>query len=155
MRDPLTLAQINDYWNYRIKETSDMVSVGLIDYWKTPLETFMDLQGDCEDYAMAKYCSLVREGYANISMLTTVLTRPNGVKEAHVVTVANGWVLDNVNKNIVKLSNRFDLERPTFISNHRNLHEADPRFTHTWNRIMVNDELKALDQIHKDIVFAG
>ena len=41
----------------------DLANYGLPDYWATPLQ-FLDRDGDCEDYAIAKFVSLRELGFA-------------------------------------------------------------------------------------------
>ncbi len=41
----------------------DQANWGVADYWETPGE-FLARGGDCEDYAIAKYASLVRLGFS-------------------------------------------------------------------------------------------
>lgn len=155
MREALSLATINDYWNRKIKYESDMVSTGLVDYWQTPLESFMHEKGDCEDYAIAKYLTLILEGYKNVHVVTTVLTHPNGNKEPHVVVTCNGWVLDNAAKEIVKLEQRIDLAKPLYLSSHLDLSASDPRFKKTWLKVQDHDEFTAMTAIVNDIIAIG
>ena len=50
------LEAIND-WGNKHPYIVDQLNWGLEDYWETPYE-FMTVNGDCEDYAIAKYYSL-------------------------------------------------------------------------------------------------
>lgn len=62
---------VNDYlnkWLYVI----DPVNYGVKDYWATPAQ-FMVRNGDCEDYAIAKYASLVHLGFPKDKMRILVL----------------------------------------------------------------------------------
>lgn len=52
----MQLAAIND-WSNAHPYVEDMVNWGVEDYWETPYE-FMEVDGDCEDYAISKYYSL-------------------------------------------------------------------------------------------------
>jgi predicted transglutaminase-like cysteine proteinase len=56
--EPLSrqLKIVNDWANAH-PYIEDQVNWGLEDYWETPHE-FMDISGDCEDYAITKYYSL-------------------------------------------------------------------------------------------------
>jgi predicted transglutaminase-like cysteine proteinase len=47
---------IND-WSNEHPYIEDQVNWGMEDYWETPYE-FMEISGDCEDYAISKYYSL-------------------------------------------------------------------------------------------------
>jgi predicted transglutaminase-like cysteine proteinase len=50
------LVKIND-WANEHPYIIDQINWGVEDYWETPYE-FMEANGDCEDYAIAKYYSL-------------------------------------------------------------------------------------------------
>ncbi|MDE2107446.1 MAG: transglutaminase-like cysteine peptidase [Patescibacteria group bacterium] len=52
---------VNDWGNHH-PYVEDMVNWGVEDYWETPYE-FMEISGDCEDYAIAKYYSLRALGF--------------------------------------------------------------------------------------------
>ena len=56
------LKSINVFFNRRIRYASDQEVWGQIDYWATPLEFMGKSAGDCEDYAIAKYMSLLMLG---------------------------------------------------------------------------------------------
>jgi len=53
---------INDFFNKNIHFEDDIVHWKVSDYWATPLETLGSGAGDCEDYTIAKYFSLIRLG---------------------------------------------------------------------------------------------
>lgn len=55
------MKEINDWANAH-PYILDQVNWGLEDFWETPYE-FMAMNGDCEDYAIAKYYSLKVLGY--------------------------------------------------------------------------------------------
>jgi len=50
------MEQVNN-WSNAHRYIEDQINWGLEDYWETPNE-FMDISGDCEDYAISKYYSL-------------------------------------------------------------------------------------------------
>lgn len=56
------LEQVNQ-WSNRHPYIEDQINWGLEDFWETPPE-FMEISGDCEDYAISKYYSLRALGYA-------------------------------------------------------------------------------------------
>jgi predicted transglutaminase-like cysteine proteinase len=51
---------------------ADLVNWGTEDYWETPRE-FLDRNGDCEDYAIAKFLSLRYLGFSNDALRIVVL----------------------------------------------------------------------------------
>ena len=50
------LEEVND-WGNKHPYVEDQLNWGIGDYWETPYE-FMEVSGDCEDYAITKYYSL-------------------------------------------------------------------------------------------------
>ncbi len=122
--DTTKLVQVNDFFNHRIHFGDDSAIWGKKDYWATPLETMGTLKGDCEDFSIAKYISLLRLGVDNKKLrLTYVKARlPNGRSQAHMVLVyytepnADPLVLDNLSTEILPASRRVDLS-PVFSFN--------------------------------------
>ena len=60
--EPPKLVAINDFFNRRIVFTPDPEVWGQADYWASPLEMLGKGRGDCEDYVIAKYFSLIGAG---------------------------------------------------------------------------------------------
>ncbi|WP_332293135.1 transglutaminase-like cysteine peptidase [Aquincola agrisoli] len=56
------LHYVNDFFNRRIRFRDDLPVWGQVDYWASPLEALSKGEGDCEDYAIAKYFTLVAAG---------------------------------------------------------------------------------------------
>jgi len=56
------LQAVNDFWNHTVLGSDDMVVWGEADYWATPLESLGKRAGDCEDFVIGKYFSLMRLG---------------------------------------------------------------------------------------------
>jgi predicted transglutaminase-like cysteine proteinase len=52
------LGEINRAINLAIRPVSDLAQYGAIDVWRSPLATFANGAGDCEDYAIAKLIAL-------------------------------------------------------------------------------------------------
>jgi predicted transglutaminase-like cysteine proteinase len=115
------LAAINTFFNRRVVFRDDAVVWGQLDYWASPLETLSQGQGDCEDYAIAKYFSLVALGVP-IPKLRLVYVRaqmggggPGGVVQAHMVLAyyaspnAEPLILDNLIGEIRSAARRPDL----------------------------------------------
>ena len=53
---------VNDFFNKNIRFEDDIVHWKQSDYWATPLETLGSGAGDCEDYTIAKYMTLLDLG---------------------------------------------------------------------------------------------
>jgi predicted transglutaminase-like cysteine proteinase len=75
----------------------DPINWGVEDYWATPKQFFIK-DGDCEDYAIAKFMSLRKLGFKNEDMRVVVLNDTN-LKTLHSVLVVymdnEEWILDN------------------------------------------------------------
>lgn len=75
----------------------DIINWGIQDYWATPYQFFVK-DGDCEDYAIAKYMSLKALGYPEDKMRIVVLNDTNlGVIHAVLAVYTNNdiLILDN------------------------------------------------------------
>lgn len=114
------LRRINDFFNRRIAFDDDMSIWGQSDYWATPSELIGQGRGDCEDFSIGKYYSLIDAGIsANKLRLVYVKATVNGVDgpilQAHMVLAyyatpnADPMVLDNLNPGILPASRRADL----------------------------------------------
>lgn len=99
------LDMINTYMN-RQPYVFDITNWGVEDYWETPGE-FFARDGDCEDFAIAKYLSLRRAGFA-IDQLRLVILRDMNLRTDHAVLVVmlegETLVLDNQIPQIVPAS---------------------------------------------------
>lgn len=117
---PQQLVAINDFWNLNVLAGVDQNIWHEADYWATPLETLGKGSGDCEDFVIGKYFSLIRLGVPARQMrLIYVRARVGGVGStqsiAHMVLgfyatpQADPLVLDNLVAGIQKASQRTDL----------------------------------------------
>jgi len=124
------LQNINQFFNRRILFRDDAEVWGQIDYWASPLETLDKGMGDCEDYAIAKYFSLLALGMP-IAKLRLVYVRaqiggPQGAVQAHMVLAyyaapgAEPMILDNLITDVRPASRRPDLV-PVFSFNSEGL----------------------------------
>lgn len=121
------LRALNDFFNQRIAFREDMQVWGKVDYWASPLELLDKGQGDCEDYAIAKYFSLLATGMAE-SRLRLVYVRAmlDGRPQAHMVLAyyaqpdAEPLILDNLQPELKPASARPDLA-PVFSFNSEGL----------------------------------
>lgn len=110
------ITRINDFFNRKITFLDDTVIWGKTDYWATPLETMGRGQGDCEDFAIAKYVSLRGLGIPLDKLrLTYVRAQTGGISQAHMVLAyypspsAEPLILDNLINDIRPASRRNDL----------------------------------------------
>jgi predicted transglutaminase-like cysteine proteinase len=114
--ESVQMERINDFFNRRILFVDDTVAWGKADYWATPLETMGRGQGDCEDFAIAKYVSLVSMGmHLDKLRLTYVRAQTGGISQAHMVLAyyptprSEPLILDNLVSEIRPASQRNDL----------------------------------------------
>jgi len=124
--EPGRLLAVNQFFNRRIVFTEDEAAWGLSDYWASPLETLEKGRGDCEDFAIAKYFSLVAAGVP-VVRLRLVYVRaqiggPGGIVQPHMVLAyypqpeAEPLILDNLIEELRPASRRPDLT-PVFSFN--------------------------------------
>lgn len=110
------LSLVNDFFN-QVPFVSDADHWGASDYWATPVEMLATNGGDCEDFSIAKYFTLIALGVAMDKLkITYVKTRnPNPVNQSHMVLTyyptpaAMPLVLDNLIPDIRPASARGDL----------------------------------------------
>ncbi|WED43885.1 transglutaminase-like cysteine peptidase [Legionella cardiaca] len=103
----------NDFFNQFIFHYEDNTQ-GVEDYWQTPEEFIVSGEGDCEDFSIAKYFTLLALG---VPMQTLRITYVKSVKlnRAHMVLAfyakpnAEPLVLDNLVSEILPASKRPDL----------------------------------------------
>ncbi len=108
------LARINEYFNRNIAFVSDKKHWKKEDYWATPLETLASSGGDCEDYVIAKYFSLIQIGVDQKKLRITYV-KALKLNQAHMVLAyyaqpkSDPLILDNINPKILPASKRRDL----------------------------------------------
>ena len=114
------LKRVNEFFNRKIRFGEDSLIWGVQDYWATPLEVLGRGEGDCEDFAIAKYMTLKLMGIPSAKMrLTYVKARIGGPQstmvQAHMVLSYyqapedEPLVLDNLISDIRPASRRPDL----------------------------------------------
>lgn len=123
----------NNFFN-RIRFVPDMEHWGRRDYWATPVETLASNGGDCEDYAIGKYFTLLALGVEVERLRITYVkakTR-DPADQAHMVLTyypapdAMPLVLDNLDAGIKPASARADLT-PVYSFNGNGLWLASER----------------------------
>lgn len=111
------IKNVNDFFN-KITYKTDLSVWKVKDYWATPFE-FMGIgAGDCEDYAIAKYFSLIKLGITDEKLRITYVSYKKAnskFEQAHMVLTyyhnigVEPVVLDNINKTLQVASKRSDL----------------------------------------------
>lgn len=112
------LEHVNSFFNQRIRWVDDRELWQQEDYWASLLETMAKGAGDCEDFVIAKYVSLLIAGIQESKLrLTYVRLQQQASVEpvAHMILAyyptpaAEPLILDNVDGEIKLASRRSDL----------------------------------------------
>lgn len=109
------LKVINQFFNKAIPFKSDQSHWKKEDYWATPYESLVTQGGDCEDYVIAKYYSLIKLG-VDVKKLRITYVNALRLNEAHMVLAYFPYpddiplVLDNIDPRIKRANKRRDLE---------------------------------------------
>jgi predicted transglutaminase-like cysteine proteinase len=132
LKEKLTL--VNDFFNQNTVWVSDYDHYGIQDYWATPLELLASGGGDCEDFAIGKYFTLLALKVSMDTLKITYVKAQNAdpVNQSHMVLTyfatpsAMPLVLDNLNPDIKPASERTDLT-PVYSFNGQGLWIAKER----------------------------
>jgi predicted transglutaminase-like cysteine proteinase len=93
-------------WVNQKPYVEDMANWGVADYWETPGE-FLAHGGDCEDFAITKYFSLVRLGVPAEDLRLTIV-RDSDLGAYHAVLEVRdqdqAWLMDNQLADVVPVS---------------------------------------------------
>ena len=125
------IKNVNDFFN-QITYKTDAAHWKQKDYWATPFEFMGTGAGDCEDYAIAKYFSLIKLGIPDDKLRITyvIYKKANSrFEQAHMVltyyhkTGAEPVILDNINRRLELASNRDDF-KPVYSFNASGLWQA-------------------------------
>lgn len=128
--DGQRLDAINQFFNRHVLFREDTEVWQVADYWASPLETLQQGAGDCEDFAIAKYFTLLASGMP-ASRLRLVYVRlqlggvggpgqPHMVLAYYATPQAEPLILDNLVTEIRPASRRGDLT-PVFSFNSEGL----------------------------------
>ncbi len=121
------IQKVNEFWNRRMQFMEDKDAWEQSDYWATPMESLGHGKGDCEDYAIAKYFTLLSAGM-DVSQLRLIYVKArmggtaSNITQAHMVLAyysdpdAEPQILDNLLSDIRPASRRQDLS-PVFSFN--------------------------------------
>ena len=110
---------VNQYMNTH-RYIVDPINWGVTEYWAIPQE-FLKKFGDCEDYAIAKYLSLLALGWSPDNMRIVVLQDLN-LRVMHAVLIVNfqgkNMLLDNQATRVVD-ANKIHHYRPIYSLNEK------------------------------------
>ncbi|CAM8619861.1 COG3672 Predicted transglutaminase-like cysteine proteinase [Comamonadaceae bacterium] len=116
--DTERLKRVNSFVNQQVQFSEDTAVWGQTDYWATPVETLGRGAGDCEDFAIAKYFTLLQIGVAPDKLRFIYVRAKTGTSDAtqaHMVLAfyaspdAEPLVMDNLVGEIKPASRRPDL----------------------------------------------
>lgn len=124
--DETRVPAVNKFFNDAIEFVEDIDGWGMTDYWASPIETLGKGLGDCEDFAIAKYFTLLAMGVQSSKLrLVYVRAQLNGPGTpglAHMVLAfypapgAEPLILDNLVPDVRPASRRPELS-PVFSFN--------------------------------------
>lgn len=124
LSDQEKLNKVNTFFNRRILYQTDMEIYKQEDYWASPLEFMGRGTGDCEDFAIAKYMTLLALGIKNENLRLAYVRFKSG-NTAPIAHMVLGYyadpadepvILDNMVTSIRPASMRTDLQ-PVFSFN--------------------------------------
>lgn len=107
------LRRVNDFFN-ETEFVNDAEHWGKEDYWATPLQTLVSNGGDCEDFSIAKYFTLLEMGIPPERMRLTYV-KALRLNQAHMVLAyypapdSDPLLLDNLDPEIRSSASRTDL----------------------------------------------
>ena len=105
---------VNRFFN-QLEYRSDIKTWNKSDYWASRLEFLGRGQGDCEDYAVAKFLTMIQLGIPDEKLFLTYVKAVGYADAAHLVVTyykepgTVPFVLDNYNKQILPATQRMDL----------------------------------------------
>lgn len=116
------LSHINAFYN-RILPINDKTKYQVDDHWATPKEFLINGNGDCEDYAIAKYFSLLEVGIPKEKLFLSIVKVKNETNYHMVLLYFENknsmpLVLDNLSFKVVPFDIRKKLE-PKVIFNEK------------------------------------
>ncbi|MDO6687930.1 MULTISPECIES: transglutaminase-like cysteine peptidase [unclassified Agarivorans] len=107
------LHTVNDFFN-QMQFVDDIDVWGQKDYWATPVEFLGAAAGDCDDFSIAKYFSLIELGVSDEKM-RLVYVKSLTYNQFHMVVAyyqtpsSVPIILDNINPTILPATQRDDL----------------------------------------------
>lgn len=159
--EQVQLSEINRFFN-QMNFVDDIRLWGKKDYWATPLEFLGASGGDCEDFTIAKYFSLLELGVSD-KKLRLIYAKATQLNQFHMVLAyyskpsAEPLILDNLDPTIRLASQRDDL-LPIYSFNGKNLWLVKARQSQLAgdaSRLKLWNDLRArerADKLNKPII---
>jgi predicted transglutaminase-like cysteine proteinase len=111
--DQEKIEKVNQFFN-QMEFVSDDIHWGVNDYWATPIEFLGSGMGDCEDFSLSKYFTLLAMGISE-KKLNLTYVKALDLNQHHMVLTyfsmpgEEPLVLDNLTDNVLPASQRNDL----------------------------------------------
>lgn len=145
---PEDILRVNAFWNNNVSYGDDVALKGK-DHWQGPGETWKRKTGDCDDYAIAKYYTLLSMGVPekDVELVSVVYDTGYNDPMLHVVVLVTDsrgvWVLDSAVPEIMKLEQRHDIitKFATYGKSGVKWHQAVPKQANTpamWSAMKAN-----------------
>lgn len=114
------LDRVNFYLN-QLPTKADKINNNKSDYWETPKEFLTCGYGDCEDYAIIKYFTLLKLGFSKDKLFITAAYEKYSGQYHMVLSYFESkekppLILDNLSYKILDLKIREDLKAKIFIN---------------------------------------
>ena len=140
--EKVILEKVNDFFN-KVDYSTDEDTYDLKDYWATPFEFLARDEGDCEDYAIAKYLLLKHLGINSNKMYLTYVNVID-YNASHMVLsyfeTQNSvpLILDNFEEELLLATQRTDL-KPVHYFNPEILKDGMKTSSHKkWDQLIKN-----------------
>lgn len=140
--EKVILEKVNDFFN-KVDYSTDEDTYNLKDYWATPFEFLARDEGDCEDYAIAKYLLLKHLGINSNKMYLTYVNLIH-YDASHMVLsyfeTQNSvpLILDNFEEELLPATQRTDL-KPVHYFNPEILKDGMKTSSHKkWDQLIKN-----------------
>ncbi len=119
------LSYVNSFYN-KILPVNDEEKYKVDDYWATPKEFLIEGKGDCEDYAIAKYFTLLTLGIPKDKLYLAVVKVKNATSYHMILLYIENknsmpLVLDNLSSKVIEFNKRSKLI-PKVIFNENNIY---------------------------------
>ncbi|MCU7836318.1 MAG: transglutaminase-like cysteine peptidase [gamma proteobacterium symbiont of Taylorina sp.] len=140
------LKLVNDFYN-QMNWVEDKENWNKEDYWATPIESMIRNAGDCEDFSIAKYFTLLAMDIPEEQLKITYVRLNN--HQGHMVLIyypddsSEPLILDNMKKDILKKTDRPDLKivfsfnsEGLWLSNNKTSKPTEKNIIHQWAQMI-------------------
>jgi len=144
------IQSVNDFFN-KMDWVSDKKLWNKTDYWATPIESLIRNAGDCEDFSIAKYFTLLALDIPferlRINYVKMADQQNHMVLSYYPSLDSAPLILDNINKNLLTKSERSDLtfmfsfnSEGLWLSENKMIAIDDENSLNHWNSMMKRIE---------------